>query len=77
MTNEEALEIIGKVTLTNYTQSEVFEINRAFKQIKNNLELISNLTYRPCSACKFHSKKGCSKWSCPFDEVLNKRGENK
>ena len=31
-------------------------------------ELLSCLTDRPCSACKFHTDRGCCKWSCVFED---------
>ena len=31
-------------------------------------EKLSCLIDRPCTACKFHKEKGCSKWSCIFEE---------
>lgn len=34
----------------------------------NDKEKLSCLTDRPCTACKFHKEKGCSKWSCVFEE---------
>jgi hypothetical protein len=30
--------------------------------------LLECLTDRPCSVCKFHKEKGCSKWECVFEE---------
>ena len=32
------------------------------------LERMCYLTDRPCSACKFHSEDGCSRWECEFSE---------
>ena len=32
-----------------------------------NAELLSCLTDRPCTVCKFHSENGCGKWNCVFD----------
>lgn len=31
-------------------------------------EKLSCLIDRPCTACKFHTEEGCSKWSCVFDQ---------
>ena len=51
------------------------KLNKAdLKRILRFGIIAEHLTDRPCSACKFHSKKGCSKWSCPFDEVLKGEG---
>lgn len=31
-------------------------------------EMLACLTDRPCDVCKFHTEKGCKKWSCVFEE---------
>ena len=31
-------------------------------------ELLACLTDRPCEVCKFRTFRGCSKWSCVFEE---------
>lgn len=31
-------------------------------------EMLACLTDRPCDACKFHTEKGCKRWSCVFEE---------
>lgn len=32
-------------------------------------ELLSNLTDRPCSACKHHTENGCERFECVFKGV--------
>jgi len=31
-------------------------------------EQLACLTDRPCAVCKFHTEKGCNRWTCVFEE---------
>lgn len=84
MTIDEAREHIRDIICENKSiapSMTVFELEKEALYIAiDSLELISNLTDRPCLVCKFNIKNGlcnsCSEWECPFDEVLNKRGKS-
>ena len=71
MTNEEAREILNRIAPmprrgvgNSTTQLLVMEaIVRAIKALGQ----ISHLKDRPCEACEFYTRKGCSKWECVFE----------
>lgn len=31
-------------------------------------EMLACLEDRPCNVCKYHTEKGCERWSCVFEE---------
>ena len=91
MTKEQAIEIIrkeyacvdadcdierscGKCELHMPSKEPILE---AYERAIKALELIGNLTNRPCEACEFKKENGCCKWTCVFDEMIyekHKRG---
>ena len=40
-------------------------------------EMLACLTDRPCDVCKFHTEKGCGRWSCVFEEEPDDSAEPK
>ena len=67
MTNEEALEIIGKAQLSSkHTSTEVFQVKRAFQHIKSVLE------QQPCEDCVSREAVEKITWEEPsYDDALN------
>lgn len=57
----------GKCDLMIPTKEPILE---AYKVAMEVIDLIGYIKDRPCSVCKFHSKNGCSKWDCVFDDYL-------
>ena len=70
MTNEETITRLKNIDISDALQEDYDALFTAIDSFK----LILNLTDRPCPVCKFNIKNGlcnsCSKWKCPFDDVL-------
>ena len=67
---EQALILLKKNGLS-FTEEEAEQFCEAHDMAINALELIDHIKDRPCNACEFHTD-GCSRWTCVFDEYLNK-----
>ena len=67
MTRQEATEILSRPFAMKNAPDEVL---KSHEMAIKALELLGTLTDRPCSVCKHRKEKGCSEWSCVFDEYI-------
>ena len=71
MNREEAIKILqGAIKKPNTKDGY---LGQAIDMAIKALELLSCITDRPCSVCKYHKEKGCSKWDCVFDGEIGEK----
>ena len=68
-------EVLAKINLWVNGECDTDELIENIKRMPGShdgeaLELVSNLTERPCEYCKNHVDGRCAAWECVFDDVL-------
>lgn len=70
---QEEDHLMAQITETVGYQINKEELIKALKYDRNQYHIgfkdaLACLTDRPCDVCKFHTEKGCKKWTCVFEE---------
>lgn len=66
MTNEDAISIMRVIV---HMLEEKYDTDRVEEAIDVAIKAIGEIDHlidRPCTACEYHRKRGCTKWECVF-----------